>query len=246
MRDQYVGDIGDFAKYGLLRYLTGIKATDDCPRLSLGVVWYARPDRGIDYLCDHQTFHSCDPDLFDELRSLVTQNKRTMVAVEERGLLGKDTKYWRHTTPPERSKRKDWLKNALKRLEDCDVVFLDPDKGLHSAHSLSTSTNVSTEHAYLDEVIKAEKNAKVVVLYHSFGREGSHCEQINEKIKLLQSKLQDVQGVFAVRWNTSRPRAFLIICKDSHCPLVQERLQNMVTDWGKGLSNRCHFTLYPK
>lgn len=37
MQDRYVGDIGDFGKYGLLRALC---AHD----LSLGVVWYLVPD----------------------------------------------------------------------------------------------------------------------------------------------------------------------------------------------------------
>ena len=38
MQDRYVGDIGDFVKYGLLRAIRGEK--------SLGVVWYLRPNDG--------------------------------------------------------------------------------------------------------------------------------------------------------------------------------------------------------
>ena len=37
MQDRYVGDVGDFGKYGLLRALCG-------GDLTLGVVWYLYPD----------------------------------------------------------------------------------------------------------------------------------------------------------------------------------------------------------
>ena len=37
MQNQYVGDIGDFGKYGLLRAISG-------DPLRLGVVWYLFPD----------------------------------------------------------------------------------------------------------------------------------------------------------------------------------------------------------
>lgn len=58
MQDKYFGDIGDFAKYGLLR---AVVAGD--PQLRLGVLWYRVPDenlnrdgRHIEYLqatCDN-------------------------------------------------------------------------------------------------------------------------------------------------------------------------------------------------
>ncbi len=48
MQDRYVGDIGDFAKFGLLRYiLSGL------PQLKLGVQWYELPDEAhnTDKMC---------------------------------------------------------------------------------------------------------------------------------------------------------------------------------------------------
>ena len=38
MQDRYVGDVGDFVKYGLLRAIRGTKR--------LGVAWYLHPDAG--------------------------------------------------------------------------------------------------------------------------------------------------------------------------------------------------------
>ena len=84
MQDRYVGDVGDFGKYGLLRYLTGQReapSTSDMP-MRLGVVWYLYPDESHnadgkytgyldDTLSNHARFRACDPDLYDTMRRLV-------------------------------------------------------------------------------------------------------------------------------------------------------------------------------
>ena len=41
MQDRYTGDIGDYGKYGLLRFLSGISGKhDDQIRLSLASNWF--------------------------------------------------------------------------------------------------------------------------------------------------------------------------------------------------------------
>ena len=106
MQNKFVGDVGDFGKYGLLRWLTGMtrEATEDEERLwrvqvmhesasenslQLGVVWYMQPDGGrgggqIEYLTDRRNprFRCCDDKLFFVLRGLV-QNARSVNAIQE-------------------------------------------------------------------------------------------------------------------------------------------------------------------
>jgi hypothetical protein len=67
MKDQYVGDVGDFGKYGLLRALTGALDQTVQPQLSLGVNWYLTPDdpsssagSAREYL-EKANFKECDP-----------------------------------------------------------------------------------------------------------------------------------------------------------------------------------------
>ena len=75
VQDRYVGDVGDFGKYGLLKALCGAD-------LSLGVVWYLYPDEEdngdgghVGYLRptpqNLRRFRDCDPDLYDDLGELV-------------------------------------------------------------------------------------------------------------------------------------------------------------------------------
>ena len=77
MQNRYVGDVGDFGKYGLLRALCRPSGAENRP-LRLGVVWYLTTDethnndgRHIGYLeptpKNLRDFRACDPDLYDTL-----------------------------------------------------------------------------------------------------------------------------------------------------------------------------------
>ena len=93
MQNKYVGDIGDFGKYGLLRRLT-------CPEftaspLSLGVIWYPFDDENnqdgkkIGYLKDEKN-RQCDAHLFDALQRIVN-GKRDVSAIEQSGIFPSNT-----------------------------------------------------------------------------------------------------------------------------------------------------------
>ena len=43
MQNKYMGDAGDFGKYGLVRWITGVTLTST-PSLNLGIHWYLTPD----------------------------------------------------------------------------------------------------------------------------------------------------------------------------------------------------------
>ena len=93
MQNRYVGDVGDLAKFGLLRALSG--QFDDGAQLRLGVIWYfhydephaGNPDkisadgRHISYLRrtatdDKAEYRNCDVELWESLRELVFRDGR--------------------------------------------------------------------------------------------------------------------------------------------------------------------------
>ena len=150
MQDQYVGDIGDFGKYGLLRHLTGMRS-DAAPEdaLRLGVVWYLFPDGGnndgkfTDYLCNPKPRDSklrdCDPELYDDLYNIVVEKKdRRVVRVQESGILAENTAYYERCLSYEpgespsskKLRREAWLEGALEATAKANVVFVDPDNGI--------------------------------------------------------------------------------------------------------------------
>lgn len=129
MQDNYVGDIGDYGKYGLLRNVTAAG-------LRLAVNWYrvipTRPGKQedgkfTDYLHKPDTYRQYDPELFDCLSYLVKKN-RTIEAVEKSNILNARFFTERLTA----AGRKQWHMAALEATNGMDIVFLDPDNGLET------------------------------------------------------------------------------------------------------------------
>jgi hypothetical protein len=97
MQNRYVGDIGDYGKYALLRSLGG---HDNPEPIRLAVVWCLFPDENfnndgqyISYL-DDTGFAELDPDLHSTLRSIVGTRRRKISAIEEDGLLPSSTVFF--------------------------------------------------------------------------------------------------------------------------------------------------------
>ena len=134
MQNRYAGDIGDFGKLGLLRRLrqTG---------LSIGVNWYLTPDethngdgRHVGYL-KNDMFRACDEQLWSALGQIVKSGNRQVCELESAGIL-QGTFYSRMLDFTGASKaerqmlRWEWHNRAMQQLQDCDIVFVDPDNGL--------------------------------------------------------------------------------------------------------------------
>ena len=86
MQNRYTGDIGDYAKYGLLRALANDR--------SLGVAWYLFPDedhnadgRHVGYLKAPGHWRARDPKLFDTLSGIVEEDRRSVAGIEQSGIL---------------------------------------------------------------------------------------------------------------------------------------------------------------
>ena len=97
MQDRYVGDVGDFAKYGLLRRLTG---RPDQRKIRLGVVWCLFPNethnndgRHVSYLRKPE-FESLDDPLLAALRNIVASGRRCISTVSRSGLFPDGTVFY--------------------------------------------------------------------------------------------------------------------------------------------------------
>ena len=85
MKNQYVGDIGDYGKYGLLRFLAshGIK---------IGVNWYLTENDGstdgkfTTYL-KNPADRVYDPELFDALQNIADHPDKTVKMIKQAGII---------------------------------------------------------------------------------------------------------------------------------------------------------------
>ena len=140
MKNQYVGDVGDFGKYAMLRVFAeaGVK---------IGVNWYLTENDGSNdgkytkYLEDGDLRPLC-PEVFDVLKRIAFEPKKTVRDVQQSGLL-KDAVYYDELlktrgTPPEREyQRNQWFFRSLDALAGTELIFMDPDNGLLESNDAS-------------------------------------------------------------------------------------------------------------
>lgn len=169
MKNQYVGDIGDYGKMGLLRILqhAGFR---------VGVNWYLTPDdnskdgRHIHYLdkpCD-----TPDTYLHKALSQLVKTGCRNVSGLESSDLLPgavfyNETLDYSQTNQASERKaiRIRWDESARKRLKDCDIVFLDPDNGLE-INSTKPYDMAGNKYVTYEEAAQYYAAGKSVLIYN--------------------------------------------------------------------------------
>ncbi len=215
MQDRYVGDIGDFAKYSLLRAL----AKD----FRLGVSWYLFPDEGnndgriIDYLRHPGKWRGVDPVVFDVLRDVVESGERRVSEIEKRNLLPPGTEFFNAKldfagcVPHTQSVwRRNWFEQSLACLKDCDLVFADPDNGLKMSEKFHPGRRGHAKSISECEANRlADGDRPVVIYHHNSRREGGHDKEIRFWLERLGRRTH------AVRWRLISPRIFFILnCSD--------------------------------
>lgn len=103
MQNRYVGDIGDFGKYHLLKSLC--MGDNNEHGLSLGVVWYLVPDENhnddgkhIRYLEQTNSnltrFRKGDPALYDSLSKIIKAGRRNVSLIRESKVLPENTVFY--------------------------------------------------------------------------------------------------------------------------------------------------------
>ena len=228
VQHHFVGDVGDFGKYGLLRALTGTRPVDE-PRLSLGVVWYlpagatgsAADGQKLSYLNEPNRFRSCDPRLYDALGQLFDGGGRSLGAVEASGILCDSTVCFDGPVPQDQRSRQRWFQQAAQAVQGRDVVFLDPDKGL-APPSAGLS---STEHAYVSELEAFVRGGQTVVVYHHLGRTATHPVQMRDWAERLARELRLDAEPHILWYRRGTARAYFVIPAAAHAKTIGERLE---------------------
>ena len=253
MQNKYVGDEGDFVKYGLLRRLTCPEFTNS--PLSLGVIWYLFDDENnqdgkkIGYLKDEKN-RQCDAHLFDILQRIVS-GKRDVSAIEQSGIFPSSTAFFsdilsfegmesygevaRHQRLKHRS---DWVKKGLKLTCESEIVFFDPDNGLE-IRSKKKHHKKAPKYVYWDEIapFQERERKQSVVIYQHCGRNGKHDEQIRKRFKQAKEQLRYGKNAIALRYGS---RAFIIVPTDDHRDAIDYAVKNLLNSpWGD--TRRKHF-----
>ncbi len=166
MKNQYVGDIGDFGKYSLLRAFSenGIK---------VGINWYltendeSNDGKFMSYL-DEESMRRRSPEVFDALKRIAINHEKTVGDVQQAGII-KDALYFDDLlkttgTPSDREyQRNKWFFKSMDALAEAELIFMDPDNGLLENNDAS---RLGGEKYVLPDEVEMYYNAGHNVVYY--------------------------------------------------------------------------------
>jgi hypothetical protein len=189
MQNRYVGDVGDYGKYALLRCLCG---PDNGRSVRLGVVWCLFPDekltndgKHISYLRSYE-FAQLDARLHETLNFIVSAGRRNVVAISEYACLPSSTVFVSEPisnaggtqTSVERIRHRDaWVKACLHQTRQCELVFFDPDNGLEVA-SVPKHHPKAGKYIYWDELEPFWQRRNTLLIYHHLNRTVPAAQQV--------------------------------------------------------------------
>jgi hypothetical protein len=223
MQDRYVGDVGDFAKYALLRRLAGTSIERP---VRLGVVWCLYPDEKHNFDGKHVSylrrpeFADLDDDLLAALRLIVESGRRSISAVAAAKILPRPTVFCPGLASlPEGalSKREDrlihrsrWLETCFQITESSELVFFDPDNGIEVASVPKHHQNAG-KYIYWDELAPFWTRGHALLIYHHLNRTKSAHAQIAQLRANLRSKF-DGARVKPLVFRRGSCRVFWLVC----------------------------------
>ena len=229
LQDNYIGDIGDYGKYGLLRIICSEK-------LSLSVNWYkvipqkiGKQDDGkyINYLFEPSRYREYDAPLFDSLRKIVCEEKdRRIARIENENLFSA-----RYCSEAIGADRISWHKNALIQTEGTNIVFLDPDNGLEtpSMHNRESGTE---KHVKWVELKEYYARGQSVILYQ-------HRPQMTKKEKCIETVLYfqneylKADCVKLLEFPKYTNRFYFMFLHSEHQDVFAKICASMSEKWGK-------------
>ena len=214
MKNQYVGDIGDFGKYALLRAFSeaGIR---------VGINWYLTENDGsndgkfVDYL-EKESLRWMAPEVFDALKPIAKNSGKSVFDVQEAGIL-KDAIYYPELlkclgkSAERKKQREEWFAQSLDVLSGADLIFMDPDNGLLVDDNPAKKD--SEKYVLPSEVEKYFRAGYSVVYYCHKGRRKYGDWQ--EYISLMFDRVKAAKpAVLTYHKGSQRSYVFLIQEKD--------------------------------
>jgi len=230
VKNQYVGDIGDYGKYALLRALA-------C-NYSIGVNWYLTPDdertdgKFTDYLM--RNTDSLDDELFQKLKALLFSSEGTLIHenrnvsfIESCGILPNTTFFNEEIcfldVTDRKTYRADWVSRSLDTLEQPDIIFLDPDNGLEIKSVPPTQKNGNKFVTY-DEAQRYYERAKVALIIYNHRDRSPTSEYVKRFLRFYELKETRDSFVYRLTFHKISVRDYIFITKPEYFRVIYDFL----------------------
>lgn len=229
MKNQYTGDIGDYTKLGILRWLEKVG-------FSIGLNWYITPDepkhsktftdgkhtKFLEYDCD-----TPDIDLFCALQKIGLSQNRSVARLERAKLL-ENTLFWNKIL--EGKSRDKWHLEAIKKLGKQDVIFLDPDNGLEVKSTNPYSKNGNKYTTYKEAADYYGQGATVIIYNHRDRKpENEYLKRFYRFIDMEETKNAKMFYLRASRYSV---RDYLFLAQERHFSGLERAIDDfLATEW---------------
>jgi hypothetical protein len=225
MQDRYVGDVGDFGKYGLLRLFAA--QTD----LRLSIIWYLFGDeshnsdgRHVGYLRSVD-FARPDALLHASLGKLIERGNRSVKAVARSGIFPPDTMFFTRRVSDREGEvvdrrrraasRSTWLRQAVKFSTDAELVFFDPDNGIETA-SVQRHSPKSGKYVYWEELVPFWQRGQSLLIYHHLNRTASVARQSEMLRAKFEERFPDAGLLNCFLFRRGSCRHFWLVAQERH------------------------------
>ena len=172
MKNQYVGDINDYVKYGLIHSIA--KIFDE----KILIVWMLTKNDNndgnkIEYLDNPKKYRQYNPVLFDELQKVVenkhkSDNIDNIIAIEQNKLF-KKYRFFNEFIKDDIKSRSIYFQKVNSLAIKYNTIFFDPDNGIE-IQSCKCGNKKSSKYIYWNEIQDIYKLKKNILIYQHFPR----------------------------------------------------------------------------
>ena len=229
MKDQYVGDIGDYGKYALVQAFAkaGVR---------VGVNWYLTDNDGsndgkfIDYL-DEDRMRRYNPEVFDALKKIANKEKKSVKDIQKSGIITDaifyDKKIDASGSPKERDDfRKKWFIESESALADADLIFMDPDNGLLENGNVSKP---GVEKFILPEEVEKYFSAGHDVVYYCHKGRRSYAAW-DAYISLMFDRIPEAKPA-VLTYHKGSQRSYVFLIHEGNFKKYRKIIDNFMSRW---------------
>ena len=234
MKNQYFGDINDYKKYSLLRYLGGNGRIETVVCWALTEDDYGTDGRRVRYLEQPETWQKYDPIVFEHLREHVLHRRIRHTSVIERANVLRNCRFYSEVIQDNKELRDQYFDRFLKFAGGADLVFFDPDNGLE-VKSVPRGKKKSSKYIYLSEIEASYKLGHSLLVYQHFPRKPR-----DSFIRTLIQQFRTLDGIRSVISYCTLHVAFLLIPQPHHENIFIENTTRVSQNWGDVIRVKRH------
>jgi hypothetical protein len=220
MQLRYIGGIGDFVKFALLRHLMRDRR--------LAVCWYLtgeneetqNRERHLNYLKRPDDFRHFAPEVFDRLVEFDGGSGAVADPLTELQMsrILENAVFFRKQVPKQASLRRLWIDELVASMRGANLVFLAPDNGIQGKR-------LTNRHVALAEIAAMRLPDRALIISHQHGGRKSQVRFLADRMRSL-----GCDPVEIIRLRLVKPCFYVVADHDS---AMTELIAMFVRKWGK-------------